>query len=380
MKKITIGLLGHSFCATNLGVGALTLGQCSILEEIGKALNVEIRIICFEYYVNDRYSKLSSLEVEFETISKNYFEMKKKYQKCDLILDITGGDSFSDIYGVKNFIVLMLQKIYCLFANRRIVFSPQTIGPFKHKANQILASYYLNRTIGVFTRDKISLDYAKTVLNIKSPLHLSSDVAFHMQYSLVEKINKVGINVSGLLFSKSFSILPNFSYEQLINNLLIKLNSLNYEIVLVPHVIGNEDSSDNDYTISVQLKEKYDFLEIAPKFINPIEAKNYISSLSFFIGSRMHATIASVSTGVPTVPLAYSRKFEGVFNTIEYFETIDLNSNISIDEIINQVVYKLQNQKKIINELDNSKKLINEYNENYTNYLGQVIGNILCLK
>jgi colanic acid/amylovoran biosynthesis protein len=43
------------------------------------------------------------------------------------------------------------------------------------------------------------------------------------------------------------------------------------------------------------------------------EAKALIRSLSWFAGSRMHATIAGLSSGTPTVGLAYSLKFSGVF-------------------------------------------------------------------
>jgi polysaccharide pyruvyl transferase WcaK-like protein len=36
----------------------------------------------------------------------------------------------------------------------------------------------------------------------------------------------------------------------------------------------------------------------------------------FFVGSRMHACIAALSQGIPTVGVAYSRKFAGVFDIV----------------------------------------------------------------
>jgi polysaccharide pyruvyl transferase WcaK-like protein len=57
---------------------------------------------------------------------------------------------------------------------------------------------------------------------------------------------------------------------------------------------------------------------VAPRFASPSAAKSYISGMDFFCGSRMHACIAAVSSGVPTVPISYSRKFTGLFESLGY--------------------------------------------------------------
>ena len=41
------------------------------------------------------------------------------------------------------------------------------------------------------------------------------------------------------------------------------------------------------------------------------------------MGARMHACIAAFSSGVPVVPMAYSRKFAGLFGTLGYERTVD---------------------------------------------------------
>jgi len=45
------------------------------------------------------------------------------------------------------------------------------------------------------------------------------------------------------------------------------------------------------------------------------EIKGVIGQCDFFIGSRMHACIAALSQGVPCVGIAYSMKFQGVFDS-----------------------------------------------------------------
>jgi colanic acid/amylovoran biosynthesis protein len=45
--------------------------------------------------------------------------------------------------------------------------------------------------------------------------------------------------------------------------------------------------------------------------------------MDFFTGARMHACIAALSSGVPVLPMAYSRKFAGLFGTLGYHHMAD---------------------------------------------------------
>ena len=47
----------------------------------------------------------------------------------------------------------------------------------------------------------------------------------------------------------------------------------------------------------------------------------------------MHACIAAFSSGVPVLPLAYSRKFGGLFGTLDYDELADCKA-LDNDEIL----------------------------------------------
>ena len=107
-------------------------------------------------------------------------------------------------------------------------------------------------------------------------------------------------------------------YKALMEKLIERLSE-KYEIHLIPHVIDVSDNAyDDDYKICKELKQKYPQVILAPAFDTPIQAKSYISNMNIFIGSRMHSTIASYSSGVVTIPISYSRKFEGLFGSINY--------------------------------------------------------------
>lgn len=47
----------------------------------------------------------------------------------------------------------------------------------------------------------------------------------------------------------------------------------------------------------------------------------------------MHATIAAFSSGVATIPVAYSRKFRGLFEGIGYKRLIDLVNMETVDAV-----------------------------------------------
>ena len=78
---------------------------------------------------------------------------------------------------------------------------------------------------------------------------------------------------------------------------------------------------ENDYEVALALEKQFssDRIVVAPFFEDPLEAKNYIAGLDFFLGARMHSCIAAFSSGVPVYPMAYSRKFNGLFaHTLDY--------------------------------------------------------------
>ena len=73
-----------------------------------------------------------------------------------------------------------------------------------------------------------------------------------------------------------------------------------------------------------EIKRKIDNVNVVEPFNNPIEAKSLISSMDIFVGARMHATIAAFSSGVACIPMSYSRKFTGLYNSLGYDYVVDL--------------------------------------------------------
>ena len=77
-----------------------------------------------------------------------------------------------------------------------------------------------------------------------------------------------------------------------------------------------------------------------------MEAKSYISRMDLVIGSRMHATIAAFSVGAPTIPVAYSRKFEGMFGSLGYPAVVDLSS-LDSEEAVDRVLEHVRDAERL---------------------------------
>lgn len=335
LTKLRIGLTWHSTNSDNLGVGALTLGNIAIIEEAARKANVSPHFVVIGWndakpsYVQGR--NVETIGLRLKDFVKPAGGLYSHLRGCDLILDIGAGDSFTDIYGMKRFGTVLGSKLLTIAARRPLILSPQTIGPFNRSWVRRLALAAMNRSVCVASRDDLSTGFLRDI-GYRNTIIEASDVALRMPYEPADRSKdgkvRIGLNVSGLLFNGGYTRGNMFglksSYADLIRTLLRKLGSHDaYEVLLVAHVISDGFEVEDDYRVSQKLAQEFPGVIVAPKFSSPVEAKSYISGLDFFAGARMHACIAAFSTGVPVLPMAYSRKFAGLFGSLGYHYLAD---------------------------------------------------------
>lgn len=320
-----IGLMGLEFDSANKGCEALVYSFLSIINNIGED---DLTIYNFSGTslgcVDEVFPNMKFVNV-YPKIKDFKFKYLRALRQCNFIFDATMGDSFSDIYSKDYFKHLAKHKRLAAFLCKKYVLLPQTYGPFSSTESQVITKKILNSAYKIYCRDELSQTILKEKFGINNSL-LVSDMAFILPYKsnlyTFSNKEKIGINISGLLYKGGFHSKNQFdlslNYPELIDKLIDKL-SKNYEVHLISHVIDkNENAYDDDYKISKKLSQKYKNVFLAPAFETPIEAKSYISNMDIFIGSRMHSTIAAFSSNVITIPISYSRKFEGLFGSLEY--------------------------------------------------------------
>lgn len=377
-----IGFMGVDLTSMNKGVSALGFSIIKIVNDLMQDAGTEYNIHLLESTdENNKYLLKKYFNLEKEQIYLHSFSYKKPkdiialyrlMKDMDYIIDITGGDSFADIYGKKWMLRSSLGKIFTVRSKTPLILAPQTYGPFETRFGKFLAKYIVNRASVVLSRDMLSKKALNELTN--KEVSISTDVAFTLpyekqRYSIAKGKLNIGINVSQLLWvggyteENQFNLILN--YKKYIYSIIEWLETTgNYNIYIVPHVVReskNEhvDFIENDLLVSQELKKKYDFITVAPIFLDPIEAKSYISMMDIFIGSRMHATIASFSSGVPTIPVAYSRKFEGVFNHLEYCHVID-GKKLTTEKAIEATKALILNKELLEKNLKSSEKNIQE--------------------
>lgn len=387
MKSYNIILSNAPLQNGNRGCGALTISTLYLIDKIFASLNVDYKVYLSDAQINTWgfCGKVSVLGKDIHVIPCTYntpisvsqrlkigvkkvlkFILRKPIEKdyfkdADFILNIGQGDSFSDIYGVSRF--EQMNRAYVIARNLNVPYCvlPQTIGPFSNQQLETEARISMERASMVMVRDKQSFDFIKKIapaVRIKEYI----DVAFFLPYEKIIQNNDfihVGLNVSALLWAGGYTRNNQFelkcNYKTLVISIIRKFLSIpNVKLHLVSHVVEPVSCIENDYEVSYEIWKNFeeDNLVLAPFPLSPIDCKSYISGLDFFVGARMHATIAAFSSGVPVVPMAYSRKFNGLFeDTLSYSHIVDMKI-LKEEEIVAVIMESFEKRSDLKNIIE----------------------------
>jgi len=285
----------------------------------------------------------------------------------DLVADITGGDSFTDLYGVRRFVQGGLVKYLWMLYGKPVTFLPQTYGPFRRGWVRRAAKFLLSRAAGVYCRDQKGLSEVKRMLGDRpSALNRVAyvpDVAFVLDAEPVQDVltgsieqcrrkgmTIAGLNVSGLLYHGGYTRQNMFElkadYPQLVRQIALALVRENCALVLVPHVFPpspayavESDTEACRKTARAVSQDRPDAsVFIADRGYSHNQLKHLIGLCDFFVGSRMHSCIAALSQCVPAVGIAYSDKFTGVFESAGQAENVIDAKSMTNDEIVGLVL------------------------------------------
>lgn len=339
MKRI--GLLGLTFSDPNKGCEALTYTFLNMLRSAYARKDIEI--ICI-WNSND-FGQIPDFfpELKFKAYVLNVYSIAswigayQEIKKCDCVFDGSYGDGFTGIYGTRRNFVQCLRKQLVYWAKKPLFLLPQTYGKYKHPFRKWSIGLIRNAALA-YARDQA------TAISEKGLVKTTSDMAFGLPFDRNKfsfgAMRKIGVNVSSLLWDdetvKRFNLTVNYRkfYTDLLDYLTSKKDA---EIHLIPHVIDakNYQSNENDCRILDELEHQYrGKVVVAPPFANCIEAKSYIANMDVFLGSRMHATIGAISSGVTTIPFSYCHKFEALYGNIDYPYLISA-TKINTEEALN---------------------------------------------
>ncbi|MCP5277276.1 MAG: polysaccharide pyruvyl transferase family protein [Thiobacillus sp.] len=381
-KTLVLGVAWQTIASDNLGVRALAESNMAIAKRAAERANMHVRFVEFCPNNGRIPADQGGYELTFaDPLSiKRMLLGKSKYfqflRTCDVVLDIGEGDSFSDIYGEKRFFFLSFTKLLALVANRKLVLCPQTIGPFERRWCRTVAAWLMRRATRIFTRDGLSQSYL-VANGLTFNAEQVTDVAFRLPFQRLvltpsPKI-RVGVNVSGLLYNGGYTRNNQFGlkleYKKFIETLVERLAAReDCEVHLVAHVQSESMPVEDDYAVLLKLQARFPRVIVAPLFSSASAAKSYIAAMDFFTGARMHACIAAFSAGVPVVPQAYSRKFNGLFNSLGYMHIADLKAE-DAEQAWLKILHGLDNRQLLRDEVAQGNALAQEKLQRYEDFL-----------
>lgn len=380
-RPVTVCIFGAALDTGNLGVEGLGL---SILSGLRRRLP-NARLIVFSGRTGRRLSHVQlpcdqgSQTISFEEIgcslSRDPFKPGNLYvehalhrigcgsrsgpvsrvlSEADLILDASGGDSFTTMYGPYRYKYAVYPKRMSLRFDAPLVLLPQTYGPFD-AGHADEAGHLIRSAAQVWSRDQAG---SRTIERLAPEVSVgrSADMVFTLPADTsgtrAPTTSKplVGLNVSGLLFNDEPSrVRDQFGlccdYRQLIHDLVASILSADAEahILFVPHVVVERSHVESDLraceTLHAMLPNEWrQRATVMPNPSSACDAKGIISRCDFFVGTRMHACIAALSSEVPVCAIAYSKKTSGVFGTVGMEHAVFDARAISTDDIVSGIM------------------------------------------
>ena len=317
------------------------------------------------------------------------FVMLKEYVKADMIVDLEG-DGFSDEYGIVASIEHSAGILVATFMRKPIVLFPTSIGPFNTKFTRFLARFSLNRVKVVVAREEITKKYLQEIGVRESLIYLTLDTAFILPEAPYDRVKEIfskegidkggktliGMNISQLLSYKSKKGEAKHDYielmAQIADYLAINLNAM---VIFIPHSIylkeaveikGETKRIGGDDTTAVKeafkrVKNKDKIIPIVNDY-TAVELKGIIGQCDLFIGARMHANIAAISLGVPTVAIAYSHKAPGIMSMVGLKDYVCDFRTMDFEELTSMINRMWSNRdglrKNLISKVDELKQAV----------------------
>lgn len=361
-RRISIAMLWHTIGQGNLGVDALARANIAIVREAARRAGVEPTFVTLGFGQPDRLEDLPpDVRVgegpKLKRMLRGRSDFLPALRAADLVIDIGEGDSWTDIYGPRRFALQAGSKMAALALGKPLVLAPQTIGPFDHAVSRRLATWVMNRATAIFSRDALSSAYL-AAQHVRPETAEFIDVAFRLPFTSQPKADdrvRVGINVSGLLYQGGYTGRNELGllidYRDYTHRLIAALLERGAEVHLIPHVVVGDGAQDDDLSVVPALRERFPDLRVPGRFADASAAKGYMSGLDFVVGGRMHACIGAFSAGVPVVPVAYSRKFNGLFGTLGYPHLVD-GKAASTDEALARTLVAFDERPRLKADLE----------------------------
>jgi polysaccharide pyruvyl transferase WcaK-like protein len=316
----------------------------------------------------------------YNTKKRNYRLFKDMMPYLDDAIAVlsVGGDNYSLDYGIPQRFTLLDDIV--LEKKKPLILWGASIGPFDAMPDyERYMIDHLGKVTGIFARESATVDYL-TRHGVTANLQRVADPAFLMDPAepqgegkqLVIEKDAIGINLSPLM-AKYVTGGDLSQWEQIaatmIRDIAVKTSR---PIYLVPHVTlpGSNDFTFLEKARNIIESDSKKEISLIPPIYNAAETKWIISHLSLFAGARTHATIAALSSCIPTLSFSYSIKAKGINRDIFGHEGYCLSPDQLTPELVSSKIEEIfRNKNQIQTELNEKIPLVQASAMNAGKYL-----------
>jgi colanic acid/amylovoran biosynthesis protein len=295
-----------------------------------------------------------------------------EFTQYDLFIDLSG-ESLTDYYGQMSLLKCLYPLALGTLLKRKVVVYGQSIGPFDRPLGRIIARFVLNRVSLIIARDEYSMEFLKNYQITKAPTYHTTDPAFILKPASKTRTTKnfqsegikhsptkvlIGVAASRGSFRRSVSGNGNIEetyqhfLEVLAKGLDALIEQLDADVIFIPHVISaRQDDREVARKIYQFIKHQERVTLVEGEYTTE-ELKGMIAECDLFVGSRMHANIAALSSHVPTIAIAYSHKMLSLMEGIGLTHYVCNIETVTAENLTEKVVDAWQNRAKLQDHLN----------------------------
>ena len=259
-------------------------------------------------------------------------ESLRLVRDSDLVIDLSG-DMLTDEYGPHVAYSHYIPLLRAVILGRPYFVCAQSLGPFTW--TRPLARWLLRRAADVTVRDSISRSYVASLGARNRAPEQTADLAFLLRPAGPDRAQEIlrnenvidpagkpifGISVSQLIEEKFLAARPGAggdAFVRLMQQVVGRAaREWGAQVIFVAHVTGPSRVKDDRVIaarIAAGIGEDIETIVLSGDY-RPEELKAIIATCRVFCGARMHANIAALSSGVPTIAISYSHKTDGIMS------------------------------------------------------------------
>lgn len=267
----------------------------------------------------------------------------RTYAEADLVVAAGGGYLYTNSV-VRGSLVLLGQLYSFVFGRvlgKPVFLYAQSIGPFGGRLQAWLVGRALRQTEMVQVRESISRDLVDE-MNLKVPIRLVADAAFLLRSRnpdqetppLNHEPNPLTVGMTVRQWFRDGK--RQQGYEQVMASFVAWLvECRRMSVVFMPQVTVS-GLGDDDRRVSLRIAASAgpsDNIRVIEDEYPAAELQWLCGRMEFFVGTRMHSNIFALSSGVPTLAIAYQPKTQGIMSEMGLGDCVLPIERLTLEEL-----------------------------------------------